>query len=1049
MKRFGIKCRSITSILLILFCSFLTYAESLDNTQDLIKGTVTDESGMTLPGVNIIIKGTQSGTQTDFDGNFVIAANEGDILTFSFIGMQTQEVTVGKEKVITLVLKVDAEALEEVVVVSFGKQKKESVVASITTIKPSELKVPSSNLTTALAGRVSGLISYQRSGEPGQDNADFFIRGITSFGAGGNSPLILIDGVELTVQDLARLNTDDIDSFSILKDASATSLYGARGANGVVYVTTKEGVEGPARMSFRAETSFSSSTRDIELADPITYMELFNESIRTRDPLEPLEFTQEKIDNTLSGVNYLLYPTVDWQEQLFDDQAINSRFNFNVNGGGKVARYYISLGLNRDTGLLKVPEINSFNSNIDIKRLQLRSNTNIKISPTTQVKLAFNVAIDDYNGPIQGGSTIYNRSLRTSPVKFLPTYEPDEGTQYADHILFGNAVGPNGSDFYFNPYADVVRGYKEGDTSKILAQVELKQDLKFITKGLSFKGVYNANRGAVYGVSRAYRPFWYEPVQDAITDEIALVNLNPDGGSNNLDFSATESRVSASTYIETSINYAREFSDVHNVTGLVVYTQNNRVVSPKDNDIQSSLPFRNQGIAGRFTYGYASKYFTELNFGYNGSERFAEKERWGFFPSIAVGWILSNEGFLKNSHNINMLKIKASYGLVGNDQIGSAADRFFYLSNVNLTNGSRGYRTGVDLNINTPGVSISRYGNEDITWETAKKLNVGLELKLFNSLTMEADFFREERSNILTNRIVPASLGLQAAVRSNLGEAKSQGIDASLVYTSNFSRDLWLQVRTNFTYAKSEITKVEEPDYTATPWRSKIGQSIGQTYGFVAERLFVDQAEVNNSPTQFGDYTGGDIKYKDLDGNGVINDLDKQPIGNPTSPEIIYGFGLSTGYKNIDFSIFFQGSANSSFFINTSATAPFVSGNVDGSATNNQLLKVWADDHWSEENRNLYAKWPRLSNQLVSNNNRTSTWFIQDGAFLKLKSVELGYTLSESAASKFKLDKFRFYVSGTNLLTMSKFKLWDPELSGNGLGYPTQRVFNIGLNVSL
>ena len=1049
MKRFGIKCRSIASILLILFCSFLTYAGSLDNTQDLIKGTVTDESGMTLPGVNIIIKGTQSGTQTDFDGNFVIAANEGDILTFSFIGMQTQEVTVGKEKVITLVLKVDAEALEEVVVVSFGKQKKESVVASITTIKPSELKVPSSNLTTALAGRVSGLISYQRSGEPGQDNADFFIRGITSFGAGGNSPLILIDGVELTVQDLARLNTDDIDSFSILKDASATSLYGARGANGVVYVTTKEGVEGPARMSFRAETSFSSSTRDIELADPITYMELFNESIRTRDPLEPLEFTQEKIDNTLSGVNYLLYPTVDWQEQLFDDQAINSRFNFNVNGGGKVARYYISLGLNRDTGLLKVPEINSFNSNIDIKRLQLRSNTNIKISPTTQVKLAFNVAIDDYNGPIQGGSTIYNRSLRTSPVKFLPTYEPDEGTQYADHILFGNAVGPNGSDFYFNPYADVVRGYKEGDTSKILAQVELKQDLKFITKGLSFKGVYNANRGAVYGVSRAYRPFWYEPVQDAITDEIALVNLNPDGGSNNLDFSATESRVSASTYIETSINYAREFSDVHNVTGLVVYTQNNRVVSPKDNDIQSSLPFRNQGIAGRFTYGYASKYFTELNFGYNGSERFAEKERWGFFPSIAVGWILSNEGFLKNSHNINMLKIKASYGLVGNDQIGSAADRFFYLSNVNLTNGSRGYRTGVDLNINTPGVSISRYGNEDITWETAKKLNVGLELKLFNSLTMEADFFREERSNILTNRIVPASLGLQAAVRSNLGEAKSQGIDASLVYTSNFSRDLWLQVRTNFTYAKSEITKVEEPDYTATPWRSKIGQSIGQTYGFVAERLFVDQAEVNNSPTQFGDYTGGDIKYKDLDGNGVINDLDKQPIGNPTSPEIIYGFGLSTGYKNIDFSIFFQGSANSSFFINTSATAPFVSGNVDGSATNNQLLKVWADDHWSEENRNLYAKWPRLSNQLVSNNNRTSTWFIQDGAFLKLKSVELGYTLSESAASKFKLDKFRFYVSGTNLLTMSKFKLWDPELSGNGLGYPTQRVFNIGLNVSL
>ena len=574
---------------------------------------------------------------------------------------------------------------------------------------------------------------------------------------------------------------------------------------------------------------------------------------------------------------------------------------------------------------------------------------------------------------------------------------------------------------------------------------------------MTFKAVGNATRKSNYSISREYDPFWYEPIQNKETQEISLINLNPDDGSSTLDFARSPSTVDAATYIEAGTRYTKDFQEKHNVTGLLVYTLNDRVLSAESADLQASLPYRNQGIAGRFTYGYDARYFTELNFGYNGSERFAKKERWGFFPSAAVGWIASNEKFMENMDAVNNLKFKVSYGLVGNDKIGDDRDRFFYISNVNLNSDFKGYTTGGDYNNFIPGVSISRYGNSDITWETGKKLNIGLELGLFRSITLEADYFSESRDNILADRIVPASLGLQAPVRANVGSAKSSGIDGTLVYNNFISDDFWLEARGNFTYAKSEVTQVEEPDYSATPWRSAIGQPIGQPFGFIAERLFVDQNEVNNSPTQFGEYTGGDIKYKDIDGNGVINDLDKVPIGKSTTPEIIYGMGFSTGFKGFDFSIFFQGSANSSFFIDTWRSSPFISvqdteeqGGFTG-ITNNQLLKVWADSHWSEQNRDIYAKWPRLSaNQnVILNNQQPSTWFIQEGAFLRLKSIELGYTLPTTLASKMHMTKLRLYASATNLHSWSTFKLWDPELAGNGFKYPIQRVINFGINLSL
>jgi TonB-linked SusC/RagA family outer membrane protein len=466
-------------------------------------------------------------------------------------------------------------------------------------------------------------------------------------------------------------------------------------------------------------------------------------------------------------------------------------------------------------------------------------------------------------------------------------------------------------------------------------------------------------------------------------------------------------------------------------------------------DLQKSLPYRNMSTAGRFTYAFDSRYFAEFNFGYNGSERFAKKERFGFFPSAGLAYIVSNEDFWDGriKEIVNKLKFRATYGLVGNDAIGDENDRFFYLSNVNLNDDSRGASFGTNANERLTGVSISRYANDLITWETATKLNVGIELNLLGKLEIQADVFSEKRKNILMTRASNSTSGLQANVRANVGEARSHGFDMSASYDHTFSNGIWLTGMGNFTYATSEFTVVDEPDYSATPWRSRVGTSLNQIWGLVAERLFVDEEEVRNSPTQFGDYMAGDIKYKDLNNDGQINEMDIVPMGYPTVPEIVYGFGLSGGWKRFDLSCFFQGLARESFQINAFDTSPFVDGQ-------NALLKAYADDHWSEENRNVYALWPRLSPTRVENNMVGSSWVIRDGSFLRLKSVEFGYTLPISLISRVKLTNLRFYFSGTNLLTFSKFKMWDPELggnrdaNGNGMGYPIQKVFNMGLQLS-
>ena len=1040
------KSSALQNLILLIFFLFMS---NLFGQEKIISGTVNDTYGNPIPGVNILQETQKNnGAVTDFDGNFTITINDESSLIFSYVGFITKKVKTINQDNLQVILEEDLMGLDEVTVVAYGTQKKASVIAAVTSINPEELRVPTSNLTSSIAGRVAGVISYQRSGEPGRDNAEFFIRGVSTFGY-ARSPLILIDGIETTSTDLARLQPDDIASFSIMKDATATALYGARGANGVILVTTKEGKEGVVKINVRYEKAYSAPTKSLEIADPVTYMRLHNEALATRNPLGGRIYSLEKILISQDpNRNIMAYPTVNWFDELLEDYTLNSRFNFNVSGGGKVARYYLAATVNSDNGNLKIDPQNNFNNNINFKRISLRSNVNVNLTSTTEVALKFNGNFDDYIGPLDGGAAIYQKAMQTNPVLYPRFYEPDLQFQNSTHILFGN-YGQFGD--YLNPYADMIRGYKDESYNNFLATVEVKQDLGFIAEGLNARILGNTSRYSFYNLERKYNPFYYTLGNyDFQSDQYTLIALNPNQGTEYLEYNEGNKVITNATYFEASLNYNTIIDDVHEISGMIIGISR-ELKYANAGDLQRSLPYRNLGVSGRFTYAYDERYFSEFNFGYNGSERFAKSERFGFFPSFGFGWYISNEDFMSASQVITKLKFKSTYGLVGNDQIGSAEDRFFYISQVNLNDGSMGAPFGNEFTNYINGISIDRYANDQITWEKAKMLNVGFELGLFGKVDIQADYFTEYRSNILMDRAqVPASMGLQSPIRANVGEASSKGFEMSLDYKDNVTNDFFVAVRANFSFATSKYEVFEELDYVSAglPWRSRIGLNLSQPFGYIAERLFIDEADIANSPIQtFGDYMAGDIKYKDINNDGIIDINDEVPIGYPTTPEIIYGFGTSASYRNFDFSFFFQGSARSSFFVDAYNTSPFI--DTSGSAIgNNALLSAWANDHWSENDRNLYASWPRLSDQLIDNNNRNSTWWLRDGAFLRLKSIEFGYSFTDKLTEKLGFSAGRVYVSGTNLLTFSKFKLWDIEMGGNGLGYPIQKGANLGLNIN-
>jgi len=1048
--------KKIIPKILLLFLLIAPGISLAQNNEIMVKGKVSSDT-TTIVGVTVQLKNSKTTVSTDAEGKYAIKVPSDGILVFSYTGFEKQEVAINGRPVVNVMLKSSENTLNQVVITGFGgSQKKASAISSITTVNVKDLKGPTGNLTNTLAGRIPGMISFQRSGEPGlgTDNSSFFIRGLSTFGSGKQDPLILIDGVESSTTDLARLQPDDISDFSVLKDAAAAAVYGARGANGVVLVNTKMGKEGATHFFFRAENRMSSNTENFKLADNINYMRLANEALLTRSPLAKPTYSESKINHTIAGDDPNLYPNNNWMDQMIKKRTLNQSYNLNISGGNARTKYYISGTYNQDNGVLKVDPINNFNSNIKLANYSIRSNISLNLTSTTQFNIRMYGQFDDYNGPIGGGGLSFNNVLWANPVMFPAVY-PKSKLPYSDHPLFGSGrivdAGGMTTSLYVNPYAEMVKGYSVYKTSNIQPQLELQQNLNAITPGLNFRTMAYLRRYSFYSADRSYNPFYYEAIVDPTTLDYSLNVLNSGTGvtagtpgTEYLGFQQTGKKLDSRFWLEGALTYNRTFKK-HAVSGSLISFMSNYEAADA-NDLTASLPQRNQGISGRFSYGFDDRYLAEFNFGYNGSERFAKNNRFGFFPSAGIGYRISNEKFFKPLKSvIDQLKFRATYGLVGNDQIGNIGDRFFYLSNVNLNDGGYGASFGTGDGIpfyNRPGISISRYANNNITWEVSRSLNIGMDLTAFKDLNLTVEVYKQFRSQILQPKSsVESAAGFEALPFANFGKAETQGVDFTLAYQRSFSGGAWLNVRGNFTYATSKLKVSDEIQYAPDiAYLSRVNHSLSQSWGLIAERLFADEKEVSNSPVQYGDNTlrGGDIKYKDVNKDGIINDDDMVPIGYPQQPEIIYGFGISSGFKRFDLSFFFQGSARSSFFISPDSTQPFF---MNGGFQNN-LLQAIADNHWSEDKQNMYAFWPRLSTNRIYSNNRPSTWWMRNGNFLRLKSVDIGYNIPEIKALR--LRSTRLYFSATNLFVFSNFKMWDVEMGGNGLGYPVQSVYSIG-----
>lgn len=1008
--------------------------QSVSQKKRLLQGLVKDEQGNPIIGASIQLKNTGTGVITDLDGLFQIqVTDKNSVIVISYIGYVTQEISVGDRSSITVQLKEDTKSLEEVVVTAFGAtQKKETMVGSIQQVRPAELKVPSSSLSTSFAGRMAGVIAIQRSGQPGADGADFWIRGKSTFGD-ATGVLIVLDGVEISSSDLNALDPEVIESFSILKDATATAMYGTRGANGVMIVTTKSGQDllKPI-INFRLETSMSQLTSVPEMVGGVDYMKLYNEALTTRGITTGL-YDDTKIRATEQGLNPLVYPNVDWYNEMFNKNAFAQRFNFNIRGGKKAVTYFMSASVKHDAGNLKSlsKDYFSYNNNINVMRYDFVNNLSIKATNTTKISLGLNVSLRDWKGPSAGVDGIFSMSREASPVDFPIVYPARNDKEI--YTLWGGMSGGIYNNGYRNPVAEYVVGYKKQFASTVNANIRLDQDLKMVTKGLKLHVLASFKNWSKTETTRkaGYNQFEIDQYNEA-TGEYTLSRVgNEQKTALNTEGAATGDR---RIFIQAYLDYKRKFG-VHDVNAMLLYNQD-QLDNNKPDNLLSSLPRRKQGIAARLSYAYDDRYLAEVNFGYNGSENFAKNNRFGFFPSIALGYNISQEKFWEPISNvISHFKLRGSYGLVGNDGIN---ERYAYLEDIVLSSDKWKYTTGVNQNVNLQGPVWNRYYNPNLTWEVGKKLNVGFDMQLFHQVNLNFDVFKEIRSKIYMQKVntLPDFIGTgETKIYENSGKMKNVGFDIALDYNKQITKDFFLSFKGTLTYAHNTILERDEPPFQLYPNLSSVGYSRGQHLVYVADGLFRDQADVDSHAEQTLGYIPqpGDIKYvdqPDANGNcdGIINTNDRVYMGYPEDPEIVYGFGPSMKYKNWDFSFFFQGAARTSILM--SGFHPF------GKNATRGVMKFIADDYWSESNLNPNAAYPRLTRDTNANNTVNSSYWLRNGAFLKLKNAEIGYT--------FKM--FRAYLNGSNLLTFSPFEHWDPEMGGgSGMKYPTQRVFNIGI----
>jgi TonB-linked SusC/RagA family outer membrane protein len=941
------------------------------------------------------------------------------------LGYAPIEVPIDRD-VIDFALTPSTSEIEQIQVVAYGVQKRESVIGAISSVRPGNLVVPTAKISTALAGQLAGVVAVQRTGEPGS-GAEFWIRGVGTFGSGAN-PLVIVDGIE---RDMDMVDPEDIESFSILKDAAATAVYGVRGANGVFIITTKRGSDSRPKIKVTAEAGITGPAKMPKMVNSMQYAELYNKAFGSE------AYTPATIEAYRTGSDPDLYPNVDWLGSLFKKFSQLYRVNTSVTGGGQVARYYISGSFSNEGSIMKEDASNGYDSSISFNRFSFRSNVDVNLSPSTILAVSFANIYDKKTGP--GGTGNDN----PSPIIWEYAFNVSPNA-YPIRWSDGRLSAAGGGDTGYSPYNLMTQsGFRHEFNNTAQAVVNLKQDFSdFLTEGLTadIKFSWDAQH-RVNLIRIGEGELWTlgSPGRDA-DGKLNLVRKNPN--STNTLGAATTVGGYRIFYLEGSLAYNRVFNDTHRVGGLLLYNQRERFNI--NVDAMGSVPYRNQGLAGRLSYDYRNRYLAELNFGYNGSERFASGNRFGFFPSGAVGWLVSEEKFWEPIRNtIDQLKLRASYGVVGNDDI--SASRFIYLESI--VGADVGYTFG-GTSMTTPGTL--RQGvlpNPSLSWETESKLDIGLEISFINRLKLTLDYFSNKRTGIFgARKSIPSYAGFSTTPNSNYGAVDNRGFEAAFEWDQQFGRDWTVSSRANFTYNRSAIVNDDQLRWMY-PYQTKIGKSLNQIEGLISQGLFSSQEEIDNWPTQtFGPVRVGDVKYVDVNGDGQIDAYDKVAIGYGARPEINYGFGVSVKWKNLDLSVFFQGVAHTSFIMQGSAVRAFEN-------TNPNRQNMYEDvyyKYWSPENPDPNAEYPRLTIGANPNNYQNSTYWLRDASFIRLKNAEIGYTLPRQWTSKLRMDYMRFYISGTNLLTFSKFKLWDPEKNdGQGRGYPPNRVCNFGLTINL
>lgn len=1014
-----------------------------------ISGRVTDIKGEPLIGVNVTVDGDANGSITNMDGLYeIFVTKKSVVLKFTYIGFKTSEIrTNASTNIYDVTLEEQVNELEETVIVGYGTQRKISNIGAQSSMKMEDIKTPSASLTTTLAGRLAGVVAVQRTGEPGKDAADIWIRGIST--PNTSSPLVLVDGVERSFNDI---DPEDIESLTTLKDASATAVYGVRGANGVILIKTKPGKVGKPTVSADYYESFTRFTKMVDLADGITYMNAANEAMRN-DGIAT-KYTEDQIRNTIAGKDPYLYPNVDWLKEIFNDWGHNRRVNVNVRGGSEKVAYYASVSYFNETGMTVTDKnIDTYDSKMKYSRYNFTTNLNIDVTPTTKVEIGAQGYLGEGNYPAISSADLYNAAMSISPVEYPKMF-----------FVNGEAFVPGTStnNNFNNPYSQATRrGYDNLTKNQIYSNLRVTQDLDMLTKGLKLTAMYAFD---VYNEIHVHQDraestynFLDTSVPYDMNGQPILQRIYE--GSNVLSYKQ-ETSGNKKTYLEASLNYDRTFNDDHRVSALFLFNQQSKLLYPKGT-LEDAIPYRMMGIAGRATYSWKDRYFAEFNIGYNGAENFSPKHRFGTFPAFGVGWVVSNEKFWQPlSKAVSFLKIRYTDGKVGNSEVSDR--RFMYLDQMK-ENGDYGYKFGPN-GTKWSGYEIVNMA-VDLIWEESRKQDLGIDLKLFNDdLSIVFDLFKERRENILLKRehSIPSFLGYNtSAPYGNIGIIENKGFDGTIEYNKRINKDWVIALRGNVTFNKDKWIQGELPEQKYE-WMNQYGHNINGVKGYVAEGLFT-QAEIDDMvrweslsdankaitpkpfASQFGTVKAGDIKYKDLNNDGQIDAYDQTYISRGDVPTTVYGFGFTVGWKDLSVGMMFQGVAGAERVLNGSSVNPFNGGGGSGNLYSN------IGDRWTEENPDQNAFYPRLSygSETTSNINnfQKSTWWVRNMNFLRLKTLQISYNLPKPWVNKVHLKNAAVYVMGTNLFTLSRFKLWDPELNtDNGASYPNTTSYSVGIN---